>query len=583
MTIKRACAVLIALLLTVPLGAFGSEVRLWQANERQVSRNVATTLDNLPEAARSRTDSLVIGVTDLVGEINPFFARTMGDQYAASLMFDELVFANVKGEYGTGVASCAFNGEASSFTFTLQEKTVYADGEPIRSDDFINALYLITMPGFAGTFDVSGASIAGLDAYLAGESGAIDGIRRVDDRTFTVVVTVPNPESIAYFAIPALRTSVFGDMRRPESLRDAPAFLSFYEERLAAVRAADASAMAYGQYTLLSLTPGDGAVLGKNLAYFRGEPYIGEVRLSVIPIGQELDAMLSGTIDIASVFASVDLVDAAVDRQSGFINLYSWRGDVVGYLGFNLTHPLFQDADVRRALAAGLNRENARQSGIERYGAVPTAMMFDVFEGAVSPPELYPFDLERAAGLLDSAGWTLEEDGIRAKEGVPFRFTMHYAQNNPIMEITLPLIQADFAKLGIAMQPIPIPLEELIERIDRNDCEMYCAAQRLPTDPRVAVDYFIGEGHLNAGKFAPEPLTRDLARARADNDPTRQRVLFERLFIDLYDWMSIIPLYRRSEMILINARVMNANVSIAHDITAEVYRFFLVDTLEGQW
>lgn len=578
---KKSAALLILTMVVLIAMTAASEVIFIQPSHRRITGNTATTLDYMPEAARERTDTLVIGVPDLYGEINPFFAQTLGDQYAASLMFDELVFANAEGAFGTGVAAYTFDNETGVITFTIGEGVAYMDGEPVTSDDFINALYLLLTPGFDGAYTIGGAGIVGVDAYLAARSDSVDGIARVDSRTFTVRLAAKNPLDVAYFAIPALRVSVCGDMRRPEGT--APeACEAFYADALLRAREADVSAMAYGQYALSSVAVGEEAVLTRNTAYFRGAPNIENVSLLVVPPNGEVDAIMEGRVDIISVMGSVETVDRVFDQREGFINLYTWEGDALCYLGMNLASELFSDANVRKALAIGFDREGARMARIERYGKVPTSITFDVFEGEAQK-ELYAYDRERAEALLDAAGWLRGEDGIRVRGETRFEFTIYCNVGNPVLETIAPFLQADYAKLGLSVQMKTVPLDALIDMAEADACDMYVMTRRLPAAPGLAADLFVGDSHLNLGGFDDETASRDLERARASSDPTRQNVLYETLYMELYDELPFIPLYRRNELLLMNARVMNATVTATHEITSDVYRFFLVDTLEGQW
>lgn len=219
---------------------------------------------------------------------------------------------------------------------------------------------------------------------------------------------------------------------------------------------------------------------------------------------------------------------------------------------------------------------------IERYGKVPTSITFDVFEGEAQK-ELYAYDRERAEALLDAAGWLRGEDGIRVRGETRFEFTIYCNVGNPVLETIAPFLQADYAKLGLSVQMKTVPLDALIDMAEADACDMYVMTRRLPAAPGLAADLFVGDSHLNLGGFDDETASRDLERARASSDPTRQNVLYETLYMELYDELPFIPLYRRNELLLMNARVMNATVTATHEITSDVYRFFLVDTLEGQW
>ena len=73
----------------------------------------------------------------------------------------------------------------------------------------------------------------------------------------------------------------------------------------------------------------------------------------------------------------------------------------------------------------------------------------------------------------------------------------------------------------------------------------------------------------------------DLRRADYETNPARQTVLLEGLYQDLYMELPFIPLYRRSEMLLVNARVFNVMVTYSLGPLRRV-PLLLKDTLEGQ-
>ncbi len=576
---QRIAAVLAAVLLSLCCAGALAEGPI----DRKIYSNAAQTLKNMPEAARERTDSIVLGVPDLFGETNPFWVRTTGDQYLASLLYDELLFTSGDGEMGAGVATYAVSADGLTYTFTIKDKVVYTDGAPVTSDDFINALYLLLTPGFDGVYDITRAGVKGVGAYTSGESASIEGIQRVSDKSFSVTVTTANPNNIVYFAIPALRVSLFGDMRAPDS-RDPSDKAGFFEDKLEAVRGVDATGMTYGQYALTSSKPGETASLTKNATYWRGVPYVGTVELKVIAVDEELDAILSGEVDIVSLMGSVKTVDEATEFETAFINVYTWEGDVLGYLGMDLTNPIFADQSVRKALTIGFNREQARRDTVERYGVVPGMLLFDSFDASCNLlGELYPYDPALATELLEEAGWEMGGDGVRHRGDTALSFAFYYNTPNPIMDKIVPRLLTDYEALGVDITAKAVSFEELVDLVDQGTCEMYFKARRLPTSAALAADLFTGESHLNQSGYQSERLDRILDWTSLESKSDRQSMLYENLFQELYVELPFIPLYRRSEMLLVNGRVMNMNVTSAHDITADLYRFFLVDTLEGQW
>ncbi|MDR0896543.1 MAG: ABC transporter substrate-binding protein [Oscillospiraceae bacterium] len=575
---------LLILALALPGAAVGEYYERPPIN-RQISSNTSITLKNVPEASLLRTDTLVIGVQNLYGEQNPFWVQTTGDDRVASLQFDELLFANNAGEVGAGVATYETSLNGLTHTFTVREGVRYvSDGAPVTADDFINALYLLLTPGFDGVYDLTRAGIIGAEAYQSGEALAISGIQRLSDRAFSVTFATRNPASLIYLAIPALRVSAFGDVLRPEAAATPEAFFDHCAKALAQVKKADAAQGAYGQYALTALTPGVSAEFTANADYWRGAPNITNVQVLVVPVDQEFEAIMSGQVDMISLMGTVDRVTGAYNNGEGFINLYTWQGDVLGYLGMDMDSAFFSDAGVREALAIGFDRNAASYDAIAQYGQLPGTLLFDSF--ALSSNmlgEQYPHDPERAARLLEDAGWLLDADGVRRRDGEAFAFTLLCNDPNPLMDKILMWMDAGYKELGLDMEVVRLPLDEVITAVDAGAYDMYFLARRLPASAALAADLFAGDSPLNLSDYSTDALDRFLAWAAYETDADRQTVIYEGLYQELYLELPFIPLYRRSETLLINARVMNATITTAHDITSDVYRFFLTDTLEGQW
>lgn len=584
MDLKKPVALLLALWLLPVQPAQATFVTTMEdvPINRRIDRNTAKTLDHQPEAARMRTDTLVIGVPDLYGDVNPFFATTTGDGYAASLITDELLFANNDGKIGDGAARHALSADGKQVSFTLSDGVAYGDGTPVTSHDFINALYLLLTPGYDGPYHLHAAGITGVEAYESGEAGTISGIQAQSDTVFTVTWAGGSEADLAYLAIPALRVSAAGDMRRPGTMTDPADFAGFYADAVENARAADPAALAYGQYLPDTITLGKQASFTKNDAYWRGAPYIGTVELLVVTPGEELDAILSGSIDIVSMTGSVATVDQVVDFETGFINLYTWEGDVFGYLSLNLADPLFAEEGVRKALTMGFDRETAAKNAVERYGHVPTVLLFDAFSPGTAKviTEQYPYNPTLAANLLQEAGFTRGADGMLEKDGEPLTITLLHNRPNPLIDAYLMQLSIGYQDLGIRFIAEALPLHEVFTRVEAGDYQMAFQARRLPQSAALAADLFEGAA-LAAGEDSM--LSRLLRMARAETDAARQTVIQELFFQELYMRLPIIPLYRRSEFVLANARVMNLTITTAHDITAGAYRLFLTDTLEGQW
>lgn len=575
---RKMMALLLALMMLCAAGA--------QAQgpiSRTIAASTATSLDNLPEAARERTDSIIFGASDLLGETNPFWVQTTGDEYLAALMYDELLFMSAQGEMGDGAATCSVSADGRTYTFTLRENLMYQDGTKVRSGDFINSFYLVLMPGYDGAYDLSRAGIVGAEEYLMGITPFISGIMPVDDQTFTITFSTASKTNLEFAALPALSVELFGSMQRPADLQPAD-FDAFYAERLAGVRSVNAAEKAYGQYRLSELYVSERAVLEKNETYWRGIPNVGVVEVLVVPAGEELQAILDGDVDIITMLGSVDAVDKVCDAGAGFVNLYTWMGDVVGYLGMDLENPLFSDTLTRQALACGFDRETARMNSVERYGKVPGMMLFDEFSmQADLLGEQYPYNPVRAQELLTQAGWVMGEDGVLTRDGQPFAFTLLYNSPSLIMDRVAGVMQQNYAALGIRMELEAVSFEDVLERVENEEYDMYFQARRLPASAALSVDLFVGDSHNNQSGYTSDALERMLMWVGMEQEKERQTVIYEGIYQQLYLDLPIIPMYRRNELLMVSARILNAQVTTAHSITSDVYRFILTDSLASNW
>lgn len=123
------------------------------------------------------------------------------------------------------------------------------------------------------------------------------------------------------------------------------------------------------------------------------------------------------------------------------------------FIAWNEERPFFTDARVRQALNYAIDTEGARKSflfGLDR----PTTCHFYLDSAACDHSlQPRPFEPARAAQLLDEAGWRDHDgDGLRDKDGVPFRFTFLMNSDSTFLEKLAPYIQQELRKLGIAME-----------------------------------------------------------------------------------------------------------------------------------
>jgi peptide/nickel transport system substrate-binding protein len=214
-----------------------------------------------------------------------------------------------------------------------------------------------------------------------------------------------------------------------------------------------------GPYMVASWVPGSHLDLIANPNYHKrglGLPRIPAIRF--LFTNSQFWSLAGGVADV-----STDVTyDLPPDYQSFDLNFYQVNEYIFYNIYPNMERPYFAETAVRQALYHALDRE--------RFVAAHWPMRS--FAESWLPPEhpmysdtiqRYSYDLGLAATMLDAAGWVDSNgNGIRDKNGVEFVFTLAYNEGNTVRQDLAIMFQADLATLGIDVNVVAQPWEEMI-------------------------------------------------------------------------------------------------------------------------
>jgi peptide/nickel transport system substrate-binding protein len=115
----------------------------------------------------------------------------------------------------------------------------------------------------------------------------------------------------------------------------------------------------------------------------------------------------------------------------------------------NTPHPFFTDKAVREAVSVAIPRE---QISKELYiaGQPPTSNVLAGIELFESPNTSWEYDPEKAAKILDDAGWVMDGD-VRAKDGVELAMTSATTVN-AVRQKTQAVVKQSLEQLGFKVQ-----------------------------------------------------------------------------------------------------------------------------------
>ncbi len=241
-----------------------------------------------------------------------------------------------------------------------------------------------------------------------------------------------------------------------------------------------------GPFTMKAYKQGDNVTLAGNPNYHRGatalDTYIYKIVKDSTIVLQQLK---TGEADYGSVGA--DVFDDA--KTANNIGLVEYDTFSFTYYGYNLDPAksvFFQDAKVRQALIYALDRDAMVKRILLGHGSVAQGTM-PTLSWAYQPEKLttkFTYDTKKAEQLLDEAGWKKGADGIRAKDGKRFSFSMWTNSGNKVRENYLIVMQEFWKQVGVEMKPQFEEFSVFLDRINKNfDFEMFLVGFSWGVDP----------------------------------------------------------------------------------------------------
>jgi len=345
------------------------------------------------------------GVIGRAQYLNPLLAAyNPVDEDVTGLIFEGLTREDGLGNLKPALAeNWSVSEDGRVYVFVLRRDVRWADGAPFTADDVTFTLRLIQSPDFPGNpaWQTLWQSVS---------------IEPVDDYTLRFVLAEPFPSFPYYTTIGILPH---------HRLRGVPA-------RDLLTHPFNLSPVGTGPFQLTEAT--DRHLLLERNPRYRGQPSrIERLEFRFFDNPEALyQAFEGGEIDAIGRADADALRRLQASPNARFFSAPLPRYDVV-YLNLQQPDalPFFQEADVRRALWMLTDRAAMIDEALSGQ-AIPAEGPFLPWSWAFNPTQPYPnYDPSAAAELLDGAGWLDSDgDGIRDRDGRPFRFTL-LVSNNP--------------------------------------------------------------------------------------------------------------------------------------------------------
>lgn len=396
---------LISGLLTVALGAGllagcgGSSSSGQEGSDRQDTSSVVVAMGPTSEPE--------------VG-FDPAYGWGAGEHVHEPLIQSTLTVTNTDLTIGYDLATeYGASQDGLTWTVKIRDDVSFTDGEPLTAEDV------------AFTYNTV------KEASSVNDFTMLDYAEAVDDTTVLFHMTRP-------FSIWPYTMAVVGIV--PEHAYDSATYGS--------------NPIGSGRYILKQWDRGQQVILEANPDYYGEAPKMKRVTILFMEEDAAFLAAQAGEVDVAYTSATYS------DQQVEGYSLASYAS--VDNRGFNLPaveetkdqegrtvgNDFTADVLVRRAINIGVDRQEMIDHVLNGYGS-PAYSVCDQLPWYNEASQV-EYDPEEAAALLDQAGWTLGEDGVREKDGQKAELHLLYATGDSVRQA----LAADFAgqmeELGIS-------------------------------------------------------------------------------------------------------------------------------------
>ena len=516
----------------------------------------------LPDAAKNRTDTLIVGTTDPKGEFVPIYSSTLYDSWVNNLVFDGLITNNEKGEPIPNVAkSYEVSEDGKTYTFKLNKGIKFTNGQELTAKDVAFTFTSICDPGYDGPRMDAVNNLVGYEEYNKGDASSVEGIKVIDD--YTISFTNKNTDAAGIWN--------FGYGIMPESV------YKFEKGNFQAVKDKLLEPVGSGAYKFVHFKPGQEVKFEKNADYWKGEPKIPYIVMKVTNAQTLLQELMAGTVDIDRVGAKPENIDPL--KQAGFLNLDLYMQNGYGYMGLNYGSDKVKDPKVRQALLYGLNREGFMQSYYQGYGQVYNSHILPTSWAYNPDVPKYEYNPEKAKELLDEAGWKdTNGNGVRDKDGVELELQWLTYTGSKYVDALIPIVQQSWEQIGVKVTPELMEFGTMMDKVNNREYDIFNGAWNLSIDPDPSGIFAISQdvpGGFNNIGWRNEEADKLIKEGKGTTNQEERKKAYAEWQLKFSEDVPYILLGDTQEMFASNSRVKGYNPSTYIDWTHDVYKLEL--------
>lgn len=546
----------------------GSDTTTEQSGEKNLAESVidhreAKDQSLNPAEATGRKDTIIVGLTEFNGVFNPILYSTNYDFNVVQMVFGEGITDNdATGKMIDGAGSFTVSEDGLVYTATIKDGVNFSDGKPVTADDYIFTYEVMADPAYDGQSDIGKQGIVGVKEYKEG-ADSISGIKKIDDKTFEITLENANAAFWQFLSGAPMPKHYYGE--------------GYKKGDMSTIHALDSKPMGAGPYKLTEYQEGQFVKFVANEGYWRGAPKTPNVIFTVTTDENAMQMITTGAVDVQELTVSEEYVEAIED--AGFLNLDIFPTNGYGYMGFNVkSNPMLADLKVRQALAHATNRADIVQNVFGPYAKViniPQSRISWAFtDEGVNP---YEYDLEKAAKLLEEAGWAKNADGMLEKDGKVLTINFVGMPAHSVVDVIVPAIAKDWKDLGIDLKIEYLDFPTLSDKVKKDAVDMWFMAWSLTADPDDATETYSTDKGNNNYAYSNPKVDELFIKGRQETNQDKRKEIYAELYRELNRDLPEILVYQRSDMWAINSRIKGLEPSPFRHFSTSMWQAEIVE------
>lgn len=540
---------------------------------------VAACGTNKSGSDAAASDTLTVGAEELTGTFSPLYYTSAYDGYVVDLIYNKLLEYDVDNKIQPSLAeSYTVSEDGTEIEFKLRKDVKFSNDSAMTAKDVEFSYKVVSDPSYTGRFGATTQFLEGHDAYASVDNATepeFPGIEVLDDYTIKFNFTEARNDNLTTLMSISIISS--------EQFKDSYAY-----KNTKPIEEANGDPIGTGPYNLKAWEAGTGASFTRSTTSWQTEGYaIENIIIKPVKMETDYDELKNGSIDLLAGMIEPKKIGPASNNEDIEMNHYPRGG--AGYITFNTAAGATSDKAVRQALAYAFNRKEFVDSYYDcsdcknldgvKIGYVPTTFnnpiskLGDAINGTekVDGLDPYTFDVDKAAKILDDAGWKAGADGIREKDGEKLTIKILAIKDHDILNNLIPMWKKTWGEtLGCDVQVATVDFNTVLSKIVKDaslsEWNMFFLATSYTSDSMSDIyttfhSKYAREDNDNYSRLKDSELDTLLDSALKEMDPDAAYTAWLDVQKKINDDCAVVPVYGNTYFDMFNKKVKNMNTS----------------------